>query len=102
MNRPAGYWPSCWPGEDAGPARRQAPLGSPAAGLGLRAGDRLRVTSRSAIACTMVVLREPGEVYLLCHTGGDDAISWVEQIHPHTLQVLRRSPGLPGLSLIHI
>ena len=44
----------------------------------------------------MVVLREPGEVYLLCHTGGDDAISWVEQIHPHTLQVLRRSPDLPG------
>lgn len=33
-----------------------------------------------ALASTMVVLRDPGEVYLLCHTGGDDAISWVEQI----------------------
>ena len=49
-----------------------------------------------ALASTMVVLRDPGEVYLLCHTGGDDAISWVEQIHPHTLEVLRRSPDLPG------
>ena len=45
---------------------------------------------------TMVVLREPDEVYLLCHTGGDDAISWVEQIDPVTLEVVRRSPDLPG------
>ena len=45
---------------------------------------------------TMVVLRDPGEVYLLCHTGGDDAVSWVEQLHPTTLETLRRSPDLPG------
>jgi hypothetical protein len=49
-----------------------------------------------AMVSTMVVLREPGEVYLLCHTGGDDAVSWVEQIHPHTLETVRRSPDLPG------
>ena len=30
----------------------------------------------------MVVLRDPGEVYLLRHTGGPDAISWVERIDP--------------------
>ncbi|MEN9823867.1 MAG: hypothetical protein RLZ04_2293 [Actinomycetota bacterium] len=49
-----------------------------------------------AIASTMVVLREPGEVYLLCHTAGEDAISWVEQIDPLTLETVRRSPDLPG------
>ena len=44
----------------------------------------------------MVVLREPGEVYLLCHTGGDDAISWVERIDARTLETIGRSPDLPG------
>lgn len=44
----------------------------------------------------MVVLREPGEVFVLCHTGGDEAISWVEQIDPVTLETVRRSPDLPG------
>lgn len=44
----------------------------------------------------MVVLRDPGEVYLLCHTGGDEAVSWVEQIDPQTLDIVRRSPDLPG------
>jgi hypothetical protein len=56
----------------------------------------LEVTARLSIATTMVVLREPGEVFLLCHTGGSDAISWVEQIDPHTLAPIRRSPDLPG------
>ena len=44
----------------------------------------------------MVVLRDPGEVYLLCHTGGDGAISWVEQLDPATLEPVRRSVDLPG------
>ena len=44
----------------------------------------------------MVVLRDPGEVYLLCHTGGDEAVSWVERIDPVTLETLVRSPDLPG------
>jgi hypothetical protein len=45
---------------------------------------------------TMVVLRNPGEAYLLRHTGGDGAISWVEQIDPETLQPIVRSPDLVG------
>jgi hypothetical protein len=94
MHALPGLWPSPWPAEDGGPERRQIPL--VAAGLGLGADDALAVTSRLAIASTMVVLREPGEVYLLCHTGGDDAVSWVEQIHPHTLETVRRSTDLPG------
>jgi hypothetical protein len=56
----------------------------------------MEVTWREAVASTMVVLREPGEVYLLRHTAGSDAVSWVEQIDPVTLEPLRRSPELPG------
>jgi hypothetical protein len=44
----------------------------------------------------MVVLRDPGQAYLLRHTGGDEAISWVEQIDPESLAVIARSPDLPG------
>lgn len=87
-------WNSPWPAEDGGPARRQAPHG--VRGLALARGEALEVVSRLSIASTMVVLRDPGEVYLLCHTGGDDAVSWVEQIDPVTLEVVRRSPDLPG------
>jgi hypothetical protein len=87
-------WNSPWPAEDGGPARRQAPHGI--AGLGLAPGDTLAAVSRLSIASTMVVLRDPGEVYLLCHTGGEAAVSWVEQIDPVTLEVVRRSPDLPG------
>ncbi|HSL56339.1 MAG TPA: hypothetical protein VK866_00695 [Acidimicrobiales bacterium] len=89
-----GLWSSRWPAEDGGPARRQAP-GS-GAGLGLLPGERLVATSRLAMASTMVVLRDPGEVFLLCHTAGDDAVSWVERIDPHTLEPLARSVDLPG------
>ena len=44
----------------------------------------------------MVVLREPGEVFTLRHGFGDDATSWVEQIDPITLEVVRESAPLPG------
>ena len=45
--------------------------------------------SREAVGATMVVLRDPGEVYLLRHTVGPDAISWVERIDPVTLETHR-------------
>jgi len=48
------------------------------------------------MASTMVVLRDPGEVFLLGHTAGDDAISWVERIDPVGLEPLARSVDLPG------
>ena len=91
---PAGLWPSRWPAEDGGPTRRQVPHGGPS--LDLRPHETLAATSRDALVATMVVLRDPGEVFLLRHTGGDDAVSWVERIHPETLDVLDRSPDLPG------
>lgn len=89
-----GYWPSPWPGEDGGPRRTEAPRTG--GGLGLQPGETLTARSREAIVATMVVLRDPGEVYLLRHTGGPDAISWVERIHPETLEIVERSPDLPG------
>ncbi|MGZ8752051.1 MAG: hypothetical protein ACXW1S_03635 [Acidimicrobiia bacterium] len=91
---PSGYWPSRWPGEDGGPRRTEAPCSG--RGLDIRPGEQLAATSRDAIAATMVVLREPGEAYLLRHTGGDDAISWVERFDPLSLEPLERSPDLPG------
>lgn len=83
-----GYWPSPWPGEDGGPTRLQLARGS---------GSRfVTVTSRVAVATTMVVLRDPGEVFALFHTAGPDAISWVERIDPVTLETVSRSPDLAG------
>lgn len=91
---PPGYWPSRWPAEDGGPCRTQTPAAG--AGLGIRPGERLEITTREVAAATMVVLRDPGQAYLLRHTGGSDAISWVEQFDPETLEVIARSPDLAG------
>jgi hypothetical protein len=80
---------------------------SPGVALGITPGVEVAVTSREAMASTMVVLREPGEVYLLRHTMGLDTVSWVEQIDPETLEPLRRSPDLlagpmwPGGLAVH-
>ncbi|HEY5014371.1 MAG TPA: hypothetical protein VIK61_16935, partial [Acidimicrobiia bacterium] len=89
----SGYWPSRWPGEDAGPRRTQQPLAGSGPGLD---AEHIDVRSREAIASTMVVLRDPGEVYLLRHTLGPDTIAWVERIDPITLESIARSDDLPG------
>ena len=90
---PAGYWPSRWPGEDAGPRRRGWPIEG--SGPAFEPGHVV-VTSREVPAATMVVLRAPGEVFLLRHTFGPDAHSWVERIDPVTLEPLARSDDLAG------
>ena len=89
----SGYWPSLWPGEDGGPRRTQRPLAGNGPALD---AERVDVRSREAIASTMVVLRDPGEVYLLRHTLGPDTIAWVERIDPITLEPVARSVDLPG------
>jgi hypothetical protein len=89
----SGYWPSRWPAEDGGPRRRQQPHGGAGPAL---SRDAVEVRTREAIAATMLVLREPDEVFLLRHTAGPDAIAWVEQIDPVTLDSIARSAGLPG------
>lgn len=96
----AGYFPSPWPAEDGGPTRRQAPrpaasAGSPD-GFDLSGTRTLQATSRHVFAPTMCVLRQPGEVFLLAHTVGPDTISWVERIHPESLETITRSPDLPA------
>lgn len=94
----AGLWPGPWPAEDGGPRRLQRPRGLP--GPGMRPGENLEVTAlRDALATTMIVLRDPGEVYALRHTLGrrplqDPMIAWVEQLDPLTLEPVRRSPDL--------
>jgi hypothetical protein len=89
-----GYWPSPWPGEDGGPRRLQTSPG--ATGPGFASTADVTVTSREAVAATMVVLREPGEVFVLRHTIGPDTISWVERIDPVTLETVARSRDLEG------
>jgi hypothetical protein len=86
---------SPWPAEDGGPRRLCAPDGLP--GLGLQPGERLEATSRDLFSPTVVVLGAPGEVFVQCFTPGvADASSWVERIDPVTLEVVERSPDLPG------
>lgn len=89
-----GYWRSPWPAEDAGPSRQAAPHGTPGPGIG--PGDRLEVTHRPVVAATMLVQREPGQLYLLAHTPGPVGSAWVERIDPITLDPLARTPDLPG------
>jgi hypothetical protein len=44
----------------------------------------------------MAVTRDPGEVFLLRHTLGDDATAVVERVDPDTLETRARSVDLPG------
>ena len=87
-----GYWDSPWPGEDGGPSRQQAPTGT--AGLSLQPDERLEAHRRDIFMGTMVVLRDPGEVFVLQHTFGPDTVSWVERVDPQSLETLVRSPDL--------
>jgi hypothetical protein len=48
------------------------------------------------MVATMVVVSPEGDVYALCHTGGDDAVSWVEALDPISLETRASSPQLPG------
>ena len=82
-----------WSTEDGGPRRLQWVDG---ARLAIAAGETLQVTSRSMMVVTMVVVASPDDVFVLCHTGGDGAVSWVERVHPETLETLATSEHLAG------
>lgn len=87
-----GYWPSPWPGEDGGPHRRQVVHGG--FGFGTRPW---RATTRPVLGANMLVLREPGEVFLQGNTlGASDTTAFVERIDPESLEAVTRSPDLPG------
>ena len=94
MTTTPGLWPGLWPAEDGGPLRLGSPQGIP--GLGVTAATTLETTSREIIMGTMVVLRDPGEAYVLRTTIPPDAVSFVERFDPVTLEPVKRSPDLPG------
>ena len=81
-----------WRFEDGGPQRTQVASG----GFHLRGGDSLEVTSRLAPAATMIVARDPGELFLLRHSAGEGAFALVERIDPHTLEPVAQSIELAG------
>ena len=91
---PTGYWPSPWPGEDGGPARRQVPHGSP--GLHIQPHERLDTTFRLAPVAVMPIIRDPGEVYLLtCSGPGDDTTMTLERIDPESLEPVESTGPVP-------
>ena len=93
-----GLWPGPGPAEDGGPRRCQQPTGLP--GLRMAPGERLVTAAvRDAPGTTMVVLRDPGEVFVLRHTIGrrplrDPVTAWVERLDPITLAPVDSSPVL--------
>ncbi|HEX4856855.1 MAG TPA: hypothetical protein VFV28_08580 [Limnobacter sp.] len=91
-----GYFNSPWPCEDAGPRRMQA-----TAGFEWPENAKLRLTTRRTQLSTMLLLGEPGEVFLLHHSAfrsklGFATTSCVERIDPITLKTIFKSPRLPG------
>ena len=95
----SGYYPSPWPGEDGGPERQQIPTGI--RGLNIQPGDELKTVCRRLLVGNMVLLRAPGEVYLMHHDGlrknfGFHSHSYVEKIDPETLKTVKKSPQLAG------
>jgi hypothetical protein len=79
-----------WSSEDGGPSRQQLADGH------FLAGNRsLQVTRRDVLAPTMVVWLGT-RLYLLRHTGGDDAVLVVEEIDPVSLECRHTTPELPG------
>jgi len=98
----SGYFDSPWPAEDGSARRLQVP--AVAGGLIIGASDTPRVTRRRLWwdFGNMLVLREPGQVYLMranyfkhrLFRMASSAI--VERIHPETLEVMQTSPRLAG------
>jgi hypothetical protein len=84
--------PAPWRFEDGGPRRNQTVPGR----LGVGPRRQLTVTTRMAPATTMVVGTSPQQLFLLRHTGGADAVSFVERIDAATLEPLAESPMLAG------
>ena len=91
----AGYWSGPWPGEDGGPRRLAVPADdSPVPSL--RPGTPVDVVSRTDPLVTMVVTRDPGEVFLLRNGMGPDVTCSVERIDPDDLTTVADSGPLPG------
>ena len=95
----SGYYASPWSCEDGGPERQQVPVG--VKGLNIQASDRVHTVSRRLVMGNMVVLRDPGEVYLMHHDTlrrslGLHCHAHIEKIDALTLQPIKKSPQLLG------
>lgn len=93
MSAISGYAASHWPAEDGGPARHQHPQGVTSPGP--HAGSGRVVAVRQAPILVMAVFGEDGQLYVLRNTIGSEAVSWVEELDPLTLEERRRSADLP-------
>ncbi len=96
-----GYWPAPWTAEDGGPRRHGCAYGVD--GLAIAPGESLVLAaSRDAFVTDALVRRDPGELFALRHdppAGGAQAApvdTWVERLHPGTLEVIASSARLPG------
>lgn len=81
-----------WRYEDGGPGRRQVVPG----GLDVQPHETLSVHTRLAPVVTMVVGDGADALYLLRHTAGEGAVSFVERIDPTTLEPAAQSVELAG------
>ena len=91
----AGYWSGPWPGEDGGPRRLGVPADASPTPL-IRPGTPVDVVSRTDPLVTMVVTRDPGEVFLLRNGMGPEVTCSVERIDPDTLATVADSGPLDG------
>lgn len=85
------YRRSPWPCPDGAPTRAMT---THLPGPDLSAGELLTSTTRWGPYSNLVLLRDPGEVYLQGLSLRGDQPAWVEQIDGETLRCLRRSPDL--------
>ncbi|NNN22290.1 MAG: hypothetical protein HKL80_09865 [Acidimicrobiales bacterium] len=99
----SGYFQSHWSCEDGGPNREQRSQNpsnwwdSGNFASELQAGNfKIQVTSRVLPVATMVVTRDPGELYLLRHNPGDSSPCFVDKLDPITLETIGKSGELPG------
>ena len=98
----SGYFNSPWPGEDGSASRMQVPTNL--TGLNIGKDDQPTITKRNFWwdFGNMVVLGEKGKVYLLRANYLKHrylrmpSTSFVELIHPKTLEVVKKSPRLKG------
>ena len=91
-----GYYDSPWPAECGGPRRQKIPRSK---GLDIRENEILsQVTRSNGEWNVMMVLRNPGEVFLMGnnHINSIRKYGFLEKIDPVSLECQKRSPNLPS------
>ena len=91
-----GYYDSPWPAECGGPRRQKIPRSS---GLNIKEHEVIsQVTRANGEWNVMMVLRDPGEVFLMGnnHINSIEKYGFLEKIDPVSLEPIKRSPNLPS------